>query len=83
MLRLTLTAHTPHATTIGYLDIVNDGTGIPEYGNYVCALLDGDLHALRHASVTHFPRSLGAWALVQRALAALGPLEKHGEVPDA
>jgi hypothetical protein len=81
MLRLTLTAHTPDATTIGYVDILNDGTGMPEYGNYVCELLDADLHPVTHAAVAHFPRYLGAWELVRRAMAALGPLEKHGEVP--
>jgi hypothetical protein len=70
--------------TLGYLDIVDDGTGMPRYPNYVCALLDSDLHALRHAQVSHYPAYHGMWELVSHALRALntrGGLRGSATIP--
>jgi len=68
MLRLRLQAN---ATNVGWLDIVNTGTGTEELGNYVVCLLDQDLHPRRHGTLDGYPRRLGAWELVRRALGTL------------
>jgi len=86
-LRITLEAYTPYPTTVGYLDIQNDGTGNREFGNDTINRLDAHQQPERHARLTGSPRKLGAWALVTQALMRVSddPLDAswEGTLPEA
>ena len=71
MLRIQLDAYTPRAHTLGWLLIHNDGTGTPSIGHYKVTVEDADHRVLQTGRVTAYPRALGPWVLVQRALAAV------------
>lgn len=69
MLRVTLDiipfGSEAHRRTIGTLEIINDGTGDRDTGNYDVSI-DG-----RTARVEDHDREDGAWVLLRRALEAL------------
>jgi len=71
MLSLTLQAQTPQKRVLGYLEITNTGTGTEALGHYHCCLFTHQGEPLDEAWVKDYPRNLGAWTLVRRALDAL------------
>lgn len=75
MLIVHLEAWTPDRQDLGELLIRNDGTGDTTLGHDAVTLVSepyGPARSVREARVEHFPRTLGAWHLVQCALVALG-----------
>jgi hypothetical protein len=69
--------HAKRSTVLAHAEIVNDGTGTRELGNYDVSLYDPvPYYALQgetlHGEVKDFPRrKLGVWDLVHRALGAV------------
>lgn len=66
-------ANTGKVSELGRLEIVNDGTGTREVGNYNYMLLGKDARGQRMSwigSVLGWSRRNSAWQLVQRVLSA-------------
>lgn len=48
------------------LEVVNDGTGTPDVGNYDVALSDGEGKAIDGIKMRDWPRQIHAWAMLGR-----------------
>ena len=82
MLRVTVEL-VPHgeedrAYTIGTMLIANDGTGSLGYGNYGFAYCNTDNdNVIAIGTLQNFPRHLGAWQLIKRALSIKNSESNH------
>lgn len=66
-------ALTGQVTPLGYLRIINDGTGTPKRGNYDVVKIGKNGRRLDNARVEDYPRrSYNIFRLLRKALEALG-----------
>ncbi len=64
-------AVTHRVTTLGQINIANDGTGNGTHGNYDVRLIDKNGRVFKRGRVLRFPRvTRSIWTLLRLALAA-------------